>query len=243
MADEQATPQPQMNPDLMGYPSVEALVAAKRAGDAEAKRLFDENQRKDQLLMQAYNNGMGNPRQSVPDRTASPEDRLTEFGVPVDALGAYIDRRLGQALQPLSDGVAARQTVVGRNPDYVKYEHDVAAFISTDTDLSSRYPKLFAADPVAAMEYALLKFGESRRGSVTQPHGVAQGQTDAGIPTSRAGDSRAVGGQGDSRIQEAFDRFQKTGSSRDARSYAETRLGPLLEQQFQRAGQTLGPDR
>lgn len=169
---------------------------------------------------------------------------MTEFGVPVDALRAIIDQRLGDALQPLADGMQARQSIVGRHPDYVQFEHDVAAFIATDPDLAGRYPKLFKADPVAAMEYAFLKFGDSRRGAATQnQNGSVQGRTDAGIPTSRAGDSRAVGGQGDSRVQEAFDRFQKTGSTRDARAYAESRLGPLLEQQFRGMGQSLGPDR
>src|SRR5690349_742358 len=67
--ESQPTPQQPLNPDLMGYPSVEALVAAKRASDAEGKRLFDENQKKDLLLSQMLQNGLeGTPRQSVPDR-------------------------------------------------------------------------------------------------------------------------------------------------------------------------------
>jgi hypothetical protein len=227
-----------MQPDLMGYPSVEALVQAKRAGDAEAKRLFDENQKKDQLLAQLVTTA-GNQR-SVPDRHATPQDRLTDFGIPVDALGEIISNKVGEALQPLSQGLQARQAIVGAHPDYVQWEHEVANFINTDPDLSVRYPRIFAADPVSAMELAFLKFTESRRQSIPSSPQASQGRADAGIPTSRAGDARREPG-GDAAIADALERFNRTGSPRDARAYAVTRLGPLLEQQFQRAGQTLGP--
>ena len=73
--NEQPTSQQPLNPDLMGYPTVEALVAAKRASDAEGKRLFDENQKKDLLLSQMLQNGLeGTPRQSVPDRRSARRD-------------------------------------------------------------------------------------------------------------------------------------------------------------------------
>jgi len=117
--EPQPTPQQPLNPDLMGYPSVEALVAAKRASDVEGKRLFDENQKKDLLLSQMLQNGLeGTPRQSVPDRrSVRPEDRLTEFGVPVDALREVVRAEFAEAFRPISNGLQARGQIVANHPD------------------------------------------------------------------------------------------------------------------------------
>jgi hypothetical protein len=232
--NEQPTPQQPLNPDLMGYPTVEALVAAKRASDAEGKRLFDENQKKDVLLSQMLVNGVGdNPRQSVPDRRpARPEDRLTEFGVPVDALREVIREQFAEAFRPISNGLQARGQLVASHPDYVQYETDVAQFINTDPELSASYPKMFEAAPVQAMEYAFLKFGESRRKALGgEPQAQTPGRADAGIPTSRSGDGRREPGQ-DAAIQDAFERFQKTGSPQDATAYAKARLKGVISDEF-----------
>lgn len=236
MADDTNTnPQQPLNPDLMGYPSVEALVAAKRASDAEAKRLYDESQKTKDLLAQVITNGFPNGRQSVPDRRAdNPADRLSEFGVPVDALDGYFEQKLNRALRPLMDGVQARGQIVSQHPDYVQFEADVASFIANDPDLSTRYPKMFEADPAGAMEYAFLKFGESRRRAVPANggnNGAVGNVADAAIPSSRAGEGRRVPDRSQA-IQEAYERFQKTGSSRDAEAYAKLRLHNVIKDEF-----------
>lgn len=232
MPEPNETPAQPMNPDLMGYPSVEALVAAKRAGDIEAKRLFDENQKKDSLLAQLITSGSeANPRHAVPDRRGSrPEDRLTEFGVPVDALREVVRGELSEALAPISRGIQARGQIVADHPDYAQYESEVAQFIATDPELSSTYPKIFEVAPVQAMKLAFLAFTESRRKTLGVPTDV-QGRSDAGIPTSRAGDGRRAPTQ-DQAIQDALERFQKTGSSRDAAAYAKARLRGVITDEF-----------
>ena len=223
-----------LNPDLMGYPNVEALVAAKRAGDAEAKRLFEENRQKDALLAQIAVNGYGggNGRQNVPDRRQnSPEDRLTEFGVPVDALGQYVDQAIQRRFEPLTNGMQARGKLVAAHPDYVQFENDVAQFIATDPELSQKYPKMFEADPEMALEYAFLKFGDSRR-RVVAPQGENRpGVGDAAIPSSRAGEGRRLPDTS-SKLQELFERYQQTGSSRDAAAYAKERLHSVISDDF-----------
>jgi hypothetical protein len=232
--NEQPTPQQPLNPDLMGYPSVEALVAAKKASDAEGKRLFDENQKKDLLLSQMLQNGLeGTPRQSVPDRrSARPEDRLTEFGVPVDALREVVRAEFAEAFRPISNGLQARGQIVANHPDYVQFETDVAQFINTDPELSASYPKMFEAAPVQAMEYAFLKFTENRRKSLgDEVQGQVPGRADAGIPTSRSGDGRREPGQ-DAAVQQAFERFQKTGTTQDAQAYARARLKGVISDEF-----------
>jgi len=233
--NEQPTPQQPLNPELMGYPSVEALVAAKKASDAEGKRLFDENQKKDLLLSQMLQNGLaeGTPRQSVPDRrSATPEDRMTEFGVPVDALKSIVRAEFAEAFRPISNGLQARGQLVASHPDYVQFETDVAQFINTDPELSASYPKMFEVTPVQAMEYAFLKFTESRRKALGgEPEASFPGRADAGIPTSRSGDGRREPGQ-DAAVQQAFERFQKTGTPQDAQAYAKARLKGVISDEF-----------
>lgn len=221
-----------LNPDLMGYPSVEALVAAKRAGDAEAKRLFDENQKKDALIAQVLTNGVPNGRQSVPDRRASsPEERLTEMGVPAEAVSEIIGREIRKAFEPLTNGIQARGQMVSNHPDYIQWETEVSQFIANDPDLSVRYPKMFEADPAGAMEYAFLKFGDSRRRANPATDSRIGNPTDAAIPSSRAGEGRRAP-DGSQALQEAYERYQRTGSSRDAEAYAKLRLHSVVKDEF-----------
>jgi hypothetical protein len=221
-----------LNPDLAGYPTVEALVAAKRSSDVEAKRLYDENQKKDALLSQALMNGFQNGRQSVPDRRAtSPEDRLTEVGVPADAMTEIIRREIQQAFTPLTNGIQARGKMVSDHPDYVQFETEVSQFIANDPDLSARYPKMFEADPAGAMEYAFLKFGDSRRRANPATDSRIGNPTDAAIPSSRAGEGRRAP-DGSQALQEAYERYQRTGSSKDAQAYAKLRLHGVVKDEF-----------
>jgi hypothetical protein len=239
--DPTQTQQAPLNPDLAGYPSVEALVQGYRSSGEEAKRLREQVGKYESVLAQVVQNGgVPNGRQNVPDRRAtSAQDRLTDFGIPVDALEEVVQQSIQKAFQPLSRGIEARGQIVAKHPGYVQFETDVAQFINTDPDLSQRYPALYAADPYAAMEYALLRFSDSRRRSGGPPEGETRnGVADAQIPGSRAGDGRRAP-TADAQVQEAFERFNKTGSSRDAAAYAKARLGPLLKDQFRAMGQEL----
>lgn len=233
---EQNDNQPQsplpMNPDLAGYPDVPSLVNGYRNSGAEAKRLREEVEKRDALLLQVMQNGVANQR-TVPDRRSStPEDRLTEFGVPVDALNELVSNGIQRALQPIMRGVSARGKVVSDHPDYVQFEAEVSRFIESDADLSQRYPRMFEVDPEAAMEYAFLKFGESRRRTSAPPNGAErEGMHDAAIPTSRAGEGRRAPTE-DQAVRDAFERFQKTGSSRDAAAFAKVRLRSVIKDDF-----------
>lgn len=228
--DEQSTPQPQLNPDLAGYPSVDALVQGYRSSGEEAKRLREKADKLEGLVTQMWEQQAANQR-SVPNRAGRPEDRLTEFGVPVDALDEFVAGRVAKAFEPMARGMQARQTIVGSHPDYVQFEQDVANFIGNDPDLSQRYPRMFEADPAAAMEYAFLKFSDSRRRSVTNPTGAVGGSVDAAIPTSRNGEGRRAP-EADQHIRDSFERWQKSGSAQDAQAYAKARLRGVISDDF-----------
>lgn len=239
MADEQEVQQQNqeqpLNPDLMGYPSVEALVNAKRASDAEAKKIRDE---RDALANQLRTVNTyvpeANPRQDV-KRRDRPEDRLTEFGVPVDALEEYVNTRLQKAFEPVLAAANARSTIVGQYPDYVKFESDVNQFLQTDRELNDRVGRMAQGDPVGALEYAFLKFAEDRKGSVNlNRNGDQQSVIDAGIPSSRNGEGRRVSQGTDSDVQRAWEQYQKTGSQEAVRTFVKARLKQVIPEDFLR---------
>ena len=224
MADENVNQTPA--PDFAGYSSSEELARGYRASSQEAKRLAAENQRLQEQFQQSTQ------RPDIPNRTR-PEDRLAEFGIPADALNDFVNERVGQALRPLAEGFQARGRVLNEYPDYQKYEADVANFVNADPDFSQRYARMFSADPVAAMELAFLKFGESKRKGAPAPVAPnAQEMADASLPGGRAGDSRRTEQSAEGEIDEAFRRYQKSGSQQDAEAYAKLRIRQSIPDSF-----------
>lgn len=234
-ANEQAipnqTPPQQLNPDLAGYPTIEALVAGYRNSSNEGKLQRERADKLEQLVQQQLASAE-NQRRSVPDRSKRPEDRLTDYGVPVDALEELVQDRLQKAFAPIQNGLQARGQIASEHPDYLQFENDVAHFIQTSPGMSQRYDKMFATDPAAAMEYAFLKFADSRRSTLpTNGNNGREGIADASIPSSRSGDGRRAPDQA-SVVQDAFERWQKTGSARDAEAYAKARLRNVISDDF-----------
>jgi hypothetical protein len=222
MADENVTQTPA--PDFAGYSSSEELARGYRASSQEAKRLAAENQR----LQEAYQSAAVNQRQDIPNRT-SPSDRLAEFGIPADALNEFVNERVGQALRPLAEGFQARGKVLNEYPDYQKYEAEVAEYVNSDPDFSQRYGRMFAADPAGAMQLAFLKFAESKRKTAPTPKAPnAQEMADASLPGERTGDTRRAGTSNQSNIDDAWKRYQQTGSTRDAEAFALARLHTII---------------
>lgn len=242
MSDEPNQNQPQqppLNPDLAGYPTVEALVNAYRASGAEGKR---QRERAEQLEQQLQAALVENPRAAIPQRnggggntnhaTPNPYDQLSEVGVPTEALREAIRAEVRQEFEPISRGFQARGRMIAQHPDYTKFEADVAAFVQSDPELNQTYNRLFAADPVGAFEYAFLKFGDSRRRESRDPNqGTEEDRAHAAIPSNRSGDSRRAPNQDDA-VAAAFKRFQETGSSFAAREYAKARLRGVITDEF-----------
>ena len=227
MAENDSTPTP---PDYAGYQSAEELARGYRASSAEAKRLAAENQR----LQEMFQTQAANPRPDIPNRTR-PEDRLAEFGIPADALNEFVNERVGQALRPLAEGFQARGRVLNEYPDYQKYEADVANFVNADPDFSQRYAKMFAADPVGAMELAFLKFGETKRKTTPPPKAPnAQEMADAALPSERQGETRPAVPDNQRNVEEAWKRYQKSGSKADAEAFARARLHDVIPEGFLR---------
>lgn len=206
--------------DLMGYKTVEDLVAAKRSSDQEARRMADRIGNLERLVAET-----ANPRQSVPVR--DPYARLDELGVPSDAVREAIRNEVSGAIsgafEPILRGVNARQRAMAKYPEYHKFEAEMASFIERDPDLSQMYQRVLAVDPEAAMELAVAKFGQSRQAAAT-----AKPATENTLPNTRNGDSRQAPDTRD-QVRSAWEHFQKSGNPR---AFATARLREAIPDSF-----------
>lgn len=213
-------------PDLAGYPSVEALAQAYRQSGAEAKRLKAEadayRQRVDELQ-----------RPAIPQRPR-PEEYFQQIGVEPDQLQALVDQRLNQALAPITRGFEARNRVVARMPDYSKHEAEIAQWIQEDPARADAYNRAFmGGDPALAMEWAALSYSHEKRKSTRNARDDQQQDAAHGaIPTNRQGDSRRSPNEGyDAAVNKARERYEQTGSRQDAESYARLRLHKIVSEE------------
>lgn len=228
MADE-ATAENQ--PDYDGYPNLDELKKAKRASGDEAKRLKNERDVFAQEVQRLQAEGQ---RQAVPQR-GRPEDRLNDLGIPVDAIDEIVNARIQKAFEPISQAYQGRNQMLSQyGNDYSKYEADVAAFVGADPNLNQTYQRIFQADPAGAMEYAFLKFGDSERkkhGQAVKDGKAAASERDkdraeAGIPTSRSGDTRVNDVNGSqAELREAWE-------NGDRARYIKLRLGQAIPDSF-----------
>lgn len=217
-------------PDLAGYPTPDALAQGYRASGAEAQR---QKQRADALEQQMQAMFAANQRQA-PQSTDPTIQQLTDLGIPVAAVEELIERkvqsRIGEAFGSLQNGLHARNNVAAQYPDYVKFEHDVMAYINADPQTSHKYNAMFKVDPEGAVEYAFLKFGESRRRTAPQPQS-GESTVHATIPSNRSGESRRQPDAGD-RVQNAWENYQRSGSKQAAEAYAKARLFNVVTDEF-----------
>jgi len=222
---------PDPAPDLAGYPSTDALVHGYRQSGAEAQRQKARADAAEQQLAMLS----ANQKQAPQGNPYDPASELETLGIPLRALDAYVESkvqgRIAEAFQPIAAGFTARGKVAAEHPDYLKYEQDVASFINSDPQTAQAYNKMFSADPVGAMEYAYLKFGDSRRRARPSPNGSPEQAVHASIPSARHGDSRRAPDHEDS-VRAAYERYQQTGSPRDAVVYAKARLRNVVTDEF-----------
>lgn len=225
------------NQDLAGYKSVDELVRAYRESSNEGKKQRERADRYEQSFEQR----LGQieqlfTRQQAPQRT-TPEDRLSDYGIPVDALDQFLGDRLEKAIarqfEPIVKMGSARNSMLSSYTDYGKFEADVAKFVESDPSVQRTYSEMFKADPLGAMEWAFLKYGQAERGKVTgngQPTPQQQARTEAQIPSNRAGDTRTLPQlNGDQQTAQGWEHYQKTG---DPRAFAKARLRQAISDDF-----------
>lgn len=235
-----ANPEPQpLNPDLAGYPSQEALVRGYRESGAEAVRQRERADAAEQALLSqqaTYQTPYAaNPRPDIPQQRSDPRSELMGYGIPYDPIDQMIRAEVAQgvqkAFQPVMKSFEARGQVAREYPDFLQFETDVANFLAADPELDQRYKRMFEADPAGAMEFAFMKFGESRRKDFGATEPAPEGASHAAIPSSRAGDARRPEAA-NAPINELWNRYQQTGNSADAQKYAKARLRNVITDDF-----------
>lgn len=218
------------NEDFAGYEDLNGLRTGYRESGAEAKRQRERAEAEAQRAQLLEQQLQATLQQQRP-RNQDPGTRLSELGVPVDALDEYVGQQIQRAFAPIAQGLTARQRVLSRYPDYPKHEAEVAQFIESDPNLSGRYQRLMQTDPETAIEFAMLKYGESRRDSEPEPKRKPQKQaaSEAQIPSARTGDARTQPSVDQEQTGRAWDHYQKTGNPV---AFAKARLRQIISDDF-----------
>ncbi len=177
-------------------------------------------------------------RQSVPQRDSAGQ-RLTDSGLPVDALDEYIEQKadalVAKRFEPLMQGMQARQKMVGRYKDYAKFETDIGELINGDPDFQQTYNRVFQADPVAAFELAYHRLGETKRrsrGSAKNEAVDGADLSEAQIPNQRSGDSRRIPGGYDAVLQAAERAYRENPNRVTKDAFVRARLKTAISDDF-----------
>lgn len=175
-------------------------------------------------------------RLTPPPRPTSPYEELEQIGVPSNPLRQAIASEIQEAFRPIARQIegqnqARTHMLTSYGEDYTKFEQDVAKYIQADQSLSQRYNAMFAQDPVAAVEYAFLKYGETKRRENPSENGAIESkhqQARAQVPTSRSSESRNPEGGNRSRVERAFEAFQKNPNRHTAEAFAKSRFATVI---------------
>jgi hypothetical protein len=202
------------------------------ASSSEAKRLKQERDFFEQQTQQF----------TRPAPSQDPFQRLRDEGWPVDSLLPAIERiaeqKAAARFDPIVRGMEARSKVLASNPDYGKYENEAMQYINGDPNLADMYNAMIQVRPDAAMDWAFLKYGESRRRAQPEGNGNAtvskQGRADAQIPSSRSGEKRNTnaGDSTDDVFRAAKADFAKTGNPRAAEAAFRAKLRNAIPDSF-----------
>lgn len=226
--------------DLMGYANTAEMANALRASGTEAKKWKTAAEQAQQAATQALAQLQAlttvNPRQDVPQRNGY-QSRLEEAGIPPEPIADMAReeaRRIfrEEFMEPMAQQGQARSKLLGRyGQDYVKYESDVYAFIESDPELSRSYNTMVKADPVGAMDYAFLKFGDAQRREHKGRGQRAESSTEAQIPSNRSGESRR-NPNGTDDLRNAWEKYRDDPNAGTARQYAKARLRTVIKDEW-----------
>jgi hypothetical protein len=216
-------------------PNAEQRIAELEAQLDSVTKRYSASSAEAQRLAQTVQQLQQPPRQNVPSRRPW-EETLENSGVPAEAIrNAIHEEAMGliqQQFEPMTRAVQARQTMVGRYKDYGKFESDMMGFVNSDPELQQTYTRIFSADPVAAFDYAYLKFGMDQRGKRSKNGGMDNDIVETQIPTNRSGDTRRAPRGADAAVEEAARAYRDKPSTRTAEAYGKARLKTVISDEF-----------
>jgi hypothetical protein len=146
----------------------------------------------------------------VNDYNDTPSDRLTEFGVPVDALNDFLQEKLGESLRQHLGGVSEAARLAEASPYLRQHAASVAGMIQSNPELAQRAARVLQADPRAGIDY-LESVHRASTGSGGGPLNVYE------RPLS---------------VEEARAEYERTGSPDAAKRYAKARLHTVITDEF-----------
>lgn len=143
----------------------------------------------------------------------NPYDDLAAIGIDPNPVRAAIQAELQQALAPIAAGMRAKQVVAQEFPEYVTAESEVARFLGERPDLNNRFLGLFQTDPVAATEWAYLRYRNEVPGQRSSAADEA-GKAAAALPGAPAGGRSIPPENPTERLNDALQYYRTYGDER-----------------------------
>ena len=165
----------------------------------------------------------------------SPADRLTEFGVPVDAVRALFAEEQAKMMKAANAIERAN-----RDPFFAQNAPRMAEYMANDPNLAQSVSRIGAEDPDAAIDYLTMRYKRDMGGGRQSPNGDGMERYTKGTTYLMGGPppeqrqppvAHPVWGNGDA-VDQARARYQQTGSRQDAVSYAKARLRNVISDDF-----------
>ena len=153
------------------------------------------------------------------------EERLTEFGIPVDAVKGVVAEQFAAAVQ----GAAAVQASP-QGAWLTRHQRELEPYLRANPELADAVGKMSQASPLGAVDYLRLKFeseGPAARRDMRTTLLPMGGPRTHDLPASQ--EAAPPAGWPQSRdVESARERFRLTGSRRDAEAFARARLDQVI---------------
>lgn len=167
-------------------------------------------------------------------------ERLSEYGIPVDAVEGLVQDAVEKRMQRFGQELGAVQQIAA-DPWMVSHAEQIANFVASDPRRSESYNRLNQADPQAALEYATGLYRASTGGRPAGD-GLESWTKETrmlmpGVPSAQQQQpppvSHPVYGNGNA-VEQARAEYNRTGTREAARQYAKARLKTVIDENWLR---------
>lgn len=187
-------------------------------GYQNLQELANKNWQELQELKSLVESGRMDPEERREARRG-PKEILEESGVPAEAVLELVRSGVEDVLRPVVAAQDARAEVAKNYPNFAENENDVAQWITSNSQLQTRYAKMFAADPAGAMEWAISAYSREKR---NEPAPSTTYTSDAALPPT--GGSGPRGYDSSMASEELAKELERAKSSGDWNRYIAQRL-------------------
>lgn len=196
------------------------IVRQRQNVEVERDNATNRAKALEEMLLQRVN-----PAERTTERLSAKERIRTELGLDPEIFGDLIREEVAGTLAPVVRGYEARNVIASEHPDFSQIEGEMMNWLKINPSVGQRYGRMAAADPEAALDWAITKF-KGEKGMRVSASGAAEqaaARTAGSIPSSMAPAGRA-GAEAQVAMDEEKRALDYYGQFGDERPYLHARL-------------------